>query len=74
MIIDVSMRWNLRINGENRSVPAVQNVEQLLSTLGISPDRVAVELNRRVLRKREWSDTRVRDGDRVEIVQFVGGG
>jgi len=64
----------LEINGELRPVPSVQNVRQLLAQLGIVPERVAVELNRRIVRRKDWSTTPVSDRDRIEIVQFVGGG
>jgi len=64
----------LEINGELRPVPSVQNVGQLLAQLGIVPERVAVELNRRIVRRKDWSTTPVSDRDRIEIVQFVGGG
>lgn len=64
----------LEINGEPRSVATVSNVKQLLEFLAISEDRIAVELNRRIIRRQEWATTILNDHDRVEIVQFVGGG
>ncbi|NWG11907.1 MAG: sulfur carrier protein ThiS [Acidobacteria bacterium] len=64
----------LVINGENRTLPAVSNVLEMLSQLGIAPDRIAVELNGRIVRRRDWAVTAVSDRDKVEIVQFVGGG
>jgi thiamine biosynthesis protein ThiS len=64
----------LMINGEARSVPGVSNVSELLSFLGIGPDRVAVEINKRILMRAEWETTPLSDQDRIEIVQFVGGG
>ncbi len=62
------------VNGEERSAPAGQNVRALLEFLGIEADRVAVELNRSIVRKSEWETTPVADGSALEIVQFVGGG
>jgi len=50
------------------------NVASLLTALGIEGDRVAVELNRTIVPKREWSATPVAAGASLEIVQFVGGG
>jgi thiamine biosynthesis protein ThiS len=47
---------------------------ELLRFLQIDPDRVAVELNRKIVRQPEWSGTAVPDGANIEIVQFVGGG
>ncbi len=64
----------LEINGEVRCVPVSGNVRELLENLGIKPDRVAVELNRRIVKRQDWETTVVRDLDRLEIVQFVGGG
>ncbi len=64
----------LQINGESRSVPEVSNLVELLAYLDIPQERIAVELNRRLVRRKDWGDTPVREQDRVEIVQFVGGG
>jgi thiamine biosynthesis protein ThiS len=46
----------------------------LVEALGMRSDRVAVELNRDIVPRDRWPDTLLRDGDRLEIVQFVGGG
>jgi thiamine biosynthesis protein ThiS len=62
------------VNGEERSVPASASVRELLENLRIKPDRIAVELNRRIVRRQDWDRTPVRESDRLEIVQFVGGG
>ena len=64
----------LVINGESRSVPAVTNVLDLIRHLGIADSRIAVELNKSIIRRKDWENTPVGDHDRVEIVQFVGGG
>ena len=64
----------LEINGETRTVPAVASLCELLRHLGIEEGRVAVEVNHRIIRRAEWKSTPVGDRDRVEIVQFVGGG
>jgi thiamine biosynthesis protein ThiS len=64
----------LVINGEARSLPMVSNVLELVQHLGISESRIAVELNKNIVRRRDWDSTPVCDRDRVEIVQFVGGG
>ena len=68
---------NLRIeiNGEARDVPENLTLETLLAHLGLNaPERIAIEHNRRVVRRAEWPQTKIADGDRVEIVHFVGGG
>lgn len=64
----------LEINGEIRTVSPVSNVQELLICLGFAEDRIAVEINRHIIRRRDWGITPLKDYDRVEIVQFVGGG
>lgn len=64
----------LEINGETRTIAAVSNVRELLEQLGISQTRVAVEVNRKIIRRGEWEHTPISNLDRIEIVQFVGGG
>lgn len=62
------------INGEEKQVPAGLNIRNLLAHLELDAERVAVELNRRLVRKPEWEATRVEEGASLEIVTFVGGG
>ena len=62
------------VNGQERAAPAGLNVTALLDYLGIEADRVAVELDRAIVRKQAWAATEVPDGANLEIVQFVGGG
>jgi thiamine biosynthesis protein ThiS len=64
----------LEINGKTRTMAAVSNVRELLEQLGIPQTLVAVELNRKIIRRLEWEDTPISNLDRLEIVQFVGGG
>ena len=64
----------VRINGDRREIPPNMNVAALLDWLGIAPDKVAVELNKAIVRKRDWPTTEVLEGAQIEIVQFVGGG
>jgi thiamine biosynthesis protein ThiS len=64
----------LTINGEERQFTREMSLADLLDQLGMKPDRVAVELNREIVRRDHWADTALRDGDRLEIVHFVGGG
>lgn len=67
---------NLIINGERRefSEPSLAVSSLIIEKLGMKPDRVAVELNRQIVSRAEWESTFVEDGDRLEIVHFVGGG
>ena len=62
------------VNGEPRSVPGGLNLAALLAWLNIDSSRVAVEVNRSIVRKTEWKDTSIGEGAALEIVQFVGGG
>jgi thiamine biosynthesis protein ThiS len=64
----------IRLNGEAFQSPAGATVADLVRALGLPEDRVAVELNRRIVRRPEWASTPVEAGAAVEIVQLVGGG
>jgi thiamine biosynthesis protein ThiS len=64
----------LEINGEPRPVPLLANVGELILFLGVGQDSIAVEVNRRIVRRADWDVTPLGNKDRVEIVQFVGGG
>ncbi len=64
----------LIINGQERHFEAANNVAELVTALNIKGDRVAVELNREIVSRAQWEQTRLTDGDRLEIVHFVGGG
>jgi sulfur carrier protein len=64
----------IQVNGESREAAAGTTVAELLSQLGLNSGRLAIELNLRILPKAKWEETRVAEGDRFEIVQFVGGG
>lgn len=64
---------NLTINGESRVIPA-ETLGALVEQLGMKPDRVAIELNREIVPRDRWPQTRLNDGDKLEIVHFVGGG
>ena len=64
----------LTINGDERSFDAPLSLAGLLEQLGLKLDRVAVEYNRNIVARPQWSETSLEDGDRLEIVQFVGSG
>ena len=64
----------LTVNGETREAPDSATLADLLASLGIDARRVAVERNREIAPKSLWAETRLKDGDQLEIVQFVGGG
>ena len=64
----------IHVNGEIREFSEELTIDSLISTLGLDPTRVAIELNRDVVRRNNWPATLLHDDDRVEIVHFVGGG
>ena len=61
------------VNGQEKLVAEGASVQQILDEMKLSPDRVAVEVNRRLLRTARYGEP-LKDGDQVEIVTFVGGG
>lgn len=64
----------IEVNGEPRDVPSPITLNKLVEHLNLAPERLAVELNRQVVRRADWPATELHEGDRVEIVHFVGGG
>jgi thiamine biosynthesis protein ThiS len=67
----------LSINGEDRIFPDSSTsltLTALVESLGMKPDRVAVELNREIAPRDRWPQIELKEGDRLEIVHFVGGG
>ncbi|MGH9513038.1 MAG: sulfur carrier protein ThiS [Terriglobales bacterium] len=64
----------IEINGRERDFPGPLSLSALVDQLGMKHDRVAVELNRNIVQRDRWSETTLSEGDRLEIVHFVGGG
>jgi len=63
------------LNGDPRTFsPAPATVAALVAALGLEGARVAVEVNRRIVRRADWAQAPLSDGDVIEVVQFVGGG
>jgi sulfur carrier protein len=65
---------NIVVNGVPRQSPPGQTLLGLLRELQLEPSRVAVEMDRRIVRRAEWDTLELPPGARIEIVQFVGGG
>jgi thiamine biosynthesis protein ThiS len=65
---------NIILNGEQMNVTAPISVAGLLSALALEPKKIAIERNLEIVPKSLYGDTPLADGDRIEIVQFVGGG
>jgi thiamine biosynthesis protein ThiS len=64
----------LTVNGEQRQIRAASNISALVASLGLDPRKVAIERNLAIVPRSSWPDTLLADGDRIEIVHFVGGG
>jgi thiamine biosynthesis protein ThiS len=62
------------INGEAREIEEGLTVSDLLPLLELKAERLAIEVNRNIIRRALWTQTPLADGDKIEIVQFVGGG
>jgi sulfur carrier protein len=67
-------RLAIVVNGVERLIGAGQTLSGLVAELGLDPARVAIELDRRIVKRPEWETAELAPGARVEIVQFVGGG
>jgi thiamine biosynthesis protein ThiS len=66
--------FRIVVNGETREVRAGETIASLVRTLELDPERLAIELDRRIVKRAAWASTVLPDGARLEIVQFVGGG
>lgn len=65
---------SVTLNGEVRALPAGLSLAAMLAHLGLDPRKVAVERNLEIAPRSAYGQIAVEDGDRLEIVQFVGGG
>ena len=64
----------ITINGEERAIDTGNNLDQLLDILELEKRSIAIELNLNLIPKSEWQNHILKSGDKIEIVQFVGGG
>ncbi|HRI04594.1 MAG TPA: sulfur carrier protein ThiS [Pyrinomonadaceae bacterium] len=64
----------ITLNGEQLPIAGDIDLETLISQLALPAKRLAVEMNGNVIRRIDWPQTTVSDGDRIEVVHFVGGG
>jgi thiamine biosynthesis protein ThiS len=64
----------ITINGEPRQITAGSSVTDLVTFLELTAQRLAIELNLSILPRAAWAETELQDGDKLEIVHFVGGG
>ena len=70
------MSLTITLNGQLRTFADLQHpiLDQLIAQLALKGDRIAVEHNGQIVPRAEWSQTSVQEGDRLEVVHFVGGG
>jgi len=64
----------LIVNGNDTEITDGLTVTGMLGSLGIDPNRVAVEVNLKIIKRSDFAEHQLNDGDTVEIVNFVGGG
>ena len=62
------------VNGETKEIRKEINLGELLDLLALPSERIAIELNREVVRKKDWANITIKDADKIEVVHFVGGG
>lgn len=74
MLVPPMTDLRITVNGEPKTAPEGTTVAGLISLLGMDAARVAVERNQDVVPRRTWAEAKLGDGDKVEIVAFVGGG
>ncbi len=72
--LTTSEPFKVRINGREQEVPAGLDLVRLIERLGLKGDRIAIEVNREIIKRDRWAAYRVQSGDTIEIVHFVGGG
>jgi sulfur carrier protein len=71
---EADSRFQIQLNGEAYAIGGDARLVTLIETLKLKRGRVAVEINRAVVPKADWDGVMLRPGDKVEIVNFVGGG
>jgi sulfur carrier protein len=62
------------INGEAKEIETEVTLSQLLEHFSLPSERIAIELNRQVVRRKDWELIQIKEADKIEIVHFVGGG
>lgn len=62
------------INGETKEISGELNLTELLKHFSLPQERIAIELNKEVVRRKDWESIKVSDGDKLEVIHFVGGG
>ena len=73
-VVQNQSTMNLIVNGERFEAPDDASIQRIVESLELSAKRIAVELNGSVVRRVDWDSLDLNDGDKIEIVHFVGGG
>lgn len=73
-LFTVTKVMKVKINGEEREIKENINLTELLKVLELPSERLAVEVNLNVVRRLNWEETKLNEGDKIEIIHFVGGG
>ncbi len=62
------------VNGETKEIAENFNLTEQHKHFSLPDERIAVELNKEVVRKKDWENIKINDADKIEIIHFVGGG
>lgn len=62
------------VNGRVKEIEEETNLRRFLDNLFLPSERIAVELNETVVRRKDWEDTKINEADKIEVIHFVGGG
>ena len=73
-VFEETPRMHIQVNGDSRNVREEMNVTGLLQDLQLNVEQVAVEINLEILDKQEFDARILQEGDRIEIMSFIGGG
>lgn len=65
---------NFQLNGQSHQTESGTTIGSLLAELQLQPERVVLELNQAILNANEYREQELKEGDKLEIIQFVGGG
>ncbi len=74
MTLEAVQTLSVTVNGEDKVVASDARLSDLVATLGLDPRKVAIERNLEIVPRSLYPATRLADGDRIEIVHFIGGG
>ncbi len=62
------------LNGETKEIDSEVTLDRLLDLFSLPRQRIAIELNKQVIRRQDWPEMQVKDADKIEVIHFVGGG